>query len=348
MDLKPEAKDLPCVFASFAEFYPTSDLLKHIGKCKPEEQQHWRNASASASVKKLMEIAKRIGRKKLKLSTGEEPFKDFGSQVSFPDPTCEILQKRIDELESLNSQLLIENEVLKKKLNERFINQQDRISSVIEIAKKERNEIHEELTNYLSIILEELILEKNQKTNTIDDLVNSQSQTGSMKKCTFCQASDIDNRKRICPICHNKLPTISEMNQQSNELPTIKNTTNKSLVICPYSDTQEPRTRPSFAAESSRYWAQIRKTQFMNPKSNIPKLINKMVLDIWYLIPITCEEADLQKNESSLTKSQILSIINSLTPSLGLSNKSRNDLINILQEIRSVLAENNINIDSKE
>ena len=87
------------------------------------------------------------------------------------------------------------------------------------------------------------------------------------------------------------------------------------------------------------------------------KLINKTALYIWHPIPITCEEADHQKNESSLKKSEILSIINSLIPSLGnsdrlrfrgLSNKSHNDLINILQEIKSVLAENDINIDSEE
>ncbi|RHZ76665.1 hypothetical protein Glove_194g90 [Diversispora epigaea] len=68
----------------------------------------------------------------------------------------------------------------------------------------------------------------------------------------------------------------------------------------------------------------------------------------WHPIPITCEEANLQKSESSLTKSQILSIINSLIPSLddsdrlrfrSLSNKSHDELMNILQKIRNLLAE---------
>ena len=35
------------------------------------------------------------------------------------------------------------------------------------------NEIHEELTNYLSIILEELCVEKNQKMNIIDYLIRN-------------------------------------------------------------------------------------------------------------------------------------------------------------------------------
>ncbi|RHZ59155.1 hypothetical protein Glove_365g181 [Diversispora epigaea] len=87
------------------------------------------------------------------------------------------------------------------------------------------------------------------------------------------------------------------------------------------------------------------------------KLINKALLGIWHLIPVTCEEANRQKSENSLTKSQILSIINSLTPLLGdldqlrfrgLSSKSRDDLINILQEVRNILIENNINNDKEE
>ncbi|CAG8726153.1 7048_t:CDS:2, partial [Racocetra persica] len=91
------------------------------------------------------------------------PTVDFGVQVSLPDLKYEILLEQI------------------------------------KIAKKEQNNLYEdieELTNYLSVILEELLLEKNQETNAIDDLVNSQSQIGNMKKCYFCQVSDIDNKKQ--------------------------------------------------------------------------------------------------------------------------------------------------------
>ncbi|CAG8834226.1 12328_t:CDS:1, partial [Racocetra persica] len=45
----------------------------------------------------------------------EKTYVDFGSQVSFLDPICEILQRRIDELEKNNKQLLSENETLKKR-----------------------------------------------------------------------------------------------------------------------------------------------------------------------------------------------------------------------------------------
>ncbi|RHZ59118.1 hypothetical protein Glove_365g191 [Diversispora epigaea] len=93
------------------------------------------------------------------------------------------------------------------------------------------NEIHKELINYLSTILEELCIEKNQETNTIDELVHYQSQMGYMKKCPVCQTSNIDNKKRVCPKCHNKLPTIAKINQQFKEPSDIMNIIEKSINI---------------------------------------------------------------------------------------------------------------------
>ncbi len=95
----------------------------------------------------------------------------------------------------------------------------------------------------------------------------------------------------------------------------------------------------------------MKRIEFIKAKS-----IKKTSLDIWHSIPIIREEADLQKTESSLTRSQILSIINSLIPFLDdldrlcfrdLSSKPYIDLVNILQEIRNILAENNINNDEE-
>jgi hypothetical protein len=69
------------------------------------------------------------------------------------------------------------------------------------------------------------------------------------------------------------------------------------------------------------------------------RLIKRTSLGIWQPIPVTREEADYQKDESSLTKSQLLSVINALTPLLGdlersrfrdLSSKSCDDLMNTL------------------
>jgi hypothetical protein len=114
-------------------------------------------------------------------------------------------------------------------------------------------------------------------------------------------------------------------------------------------ETYGPRIRPDFITESCRFRAQIRKTQFVNPNINNhifqsidgewilseemkkfteiaqtkriefikSTLIKKNSSSIWHSIPITYEEANLQQAETSLTKSQILSIINSLTPFLN-------------------------------
>ncbi|CAG8697963.1 1424_t:CDS:2, partial [Racocetra fulgida] len=79
----------------------------------------------------------------------EKSCADFESQVSFSDPIYEILQKRIDELEKNNKQLLSENKALKKRLSERFINQEDRIHSIIEIAKKEQSNLYEDVINLI-------------------------------------------------------------------------------------------------------------------------------------------------------------------------------------------------------
>lgn len=80
------------------------------------------------------------------------------------------------------------------------------------------------------------------------------------------------------------------------------------------------------------------------------RLMKNISLGAWQPIPITSEDANNQKDENLLTKSQLISIINSLIPLLNdlersrfrdLSNKSREDLVNILQEVRNMLSENN-------
>jgi uncharacterized protein YoxC len=128
-------------------------------------------------------------RKKLKISTNDDEFQvfnldpfektsvDFGVQVSLLDPAYEILLKKtkeleylntqllskhevlkrrldeqfksIEELEYSNQQLLSENKLLKRRLDERFTDQQDRIKSIIEIAKKERSNLFEDISNLI-------------------------------------------------------------------------------------------------------------------------------------------------------------------------------------------------------
>src|SRR6266508_6918356 len=187
MNLKLNAKNLPCLFNFFANSYPESKLAQ----CKVKENQKWQHASANAAIKRITEIAKYFSElflllnslenyslcekhynqviaknffiKQLKannlifsnseefqtLDLFEKKFSDFGVQVSLPDPVHESLLKRIDELENLNKQLLFENKALKKRVNERFIDQQDRIKSVIEIAKKERSNVYKDIVSLM-------------------------------------------------------------------------------------------------------------------------------------------------------------------------------------------------------
>ncbi|CAG8635459.1 3876_t:CDS:1, partial [Racocetra fulgida] len=76
--------------------------------------------------------------KRLRLSDDlKNDVSDFGVQVYFLDLACKSLLKRIEELENFNRQLVYENGVLKERLKERFIDQQDCIESIIAIVKKE-------------------------------------------------------------------------------------------------------------------------------------------------------------------------------------------------------------------
>src|SRR6266540_6096994 len=165
MNLKLNAKNLPCLFNFFANNYSESKLAQ----CEVKENQKWRHASANAAIKRITEIAKYFSElfllfnsyslyekhynqviaknffiKQLKannliFSNSEEEFQTldlfekkfsyFGVQFSLPDSAHESFLKRIDEVENLNKQVLFENETLKKRVNERFTDQQDHIES---------------------------------------------------------------------------------------------------------------------------------------------------------------------------------------------------------------------------
>ena len=50
---KPEAKNLPCIFATFIDKYPESQLVQ----CENKEKQRWWHASAEAAVSKITILA---------------------------------------------------------------------------------------------------------------------------------------------------------------------------------------------------------------------------------------------------------------------------------------------------
>ncbi|CAG8675408.1 11438_t:CDS:2, partial [Racocetra fulgida] len=347
-----EAKTLPCLLVSFAEKYPRSDLLKHIMGYKPEERQQWRNASANAATKRFTEMAKYFpeltsyhdslnnyslcewhynqivakpsfikqlnldegGRKRLKLSD-EKRFADFGTQV---EPTSVDFEVQVS-LPDPKYELLLERICKLESANRQLLAENK--------ALKKRFNVR--FTNQQDRIQSIVEIAEKERSNLYEDI------TGYSEN-----------------------------------------------------ETNQPRTHPSFISESNRFRARIRSIQFVNPNANNrtfqsisgewalseemkqfseiactkriefinAKLIKKNSLGAWHPIPITCEEADLQKNDSSLTRPQILSIINSLIPLLGdadrsrfrsLSNKSRDNLMNILQEIRNILANNSSNTNNE-
>ncbi|CAG8477238.1 6183_t:CDS:2, partial [Cetraspora pellucida] len=207
MSLKLEAKDLPCIFASLAEDYPESNLIKCSGETERKRlklsnydelqvldpfektfvdfgtqvektfvdfgtqvEKIFVDFGTQVEKKTFVDFGTQVEKKTfVDFGTQVENFSvDFEAQVSFLDLTYEIFLRRIKELEDLNKQLSTENSM--------------------------RNEIYKELTNYLTTILEELCVEKNQETNEIDELARLQSQMGCIKKCPVCKVSNIDNK----------------------------------------------------------------------------------------------------------------------------------------------------------
>ena len=64
-------------------------------------------------------------------------------------------------MEGANRQLLLENEALKRLLDERLADEQDRVRLVMEIAKMERRNVYDDITNLL----------KNQERFGLDNLL---------------------------------------------------------------------------------------------------------------------------------------------------------------------------------
>jgi len=83
------------------------------------------------------------------LSSFEKNFSEIGVQVSMSDPAYEVLLKRVHILEDLNQQLLSENAILKQQLNETFADQQVRIRTVTEIAKRERGNLYNDVISLI-------------------------------------------------------------------------------------------------------------------------------------------------------------------------------------------------------
>ncbi|CAG8521377.1 14692_t:CDS:2 [Racocetra fulgida] len=123
------AKELAKYFTELTSFL---ESLKSYSLC----EWHYNQIVAKPSFIKQFTDKSNLDeskRKRVKLSNKKiNPTSvDFGIQASLPDLIYESLLGQISKLESANKQLLAENKELKKRLYERFTNQQDRIQSII-------------------------------------------------------------------------------------------------------------------------------------------------------------------------------------------------------------------------
>lgn len=136
------------------------------------------------------------------------------------------------------------------------------------------------------------------------------------------------------------------------------------------------RTRPDFTLESQRFRTQLRKTRFLYPQDEdrifesldgeyllseqlknfsnlacerritfIKEFFSNNKTSLHRPIPITVQEADAATGEDNMTKSELLTVINSLLDSMdssgrpkyrGLQQKTRNQLREILQNLKDL------------
>ncbi|CAG8737767.1 26417_t:CDS:2, partial [Racocetra persica] len=84
-----------------------------------------------------------------------------------------------------------------------------------------RTECESELNAYLLPILNELINEKRNESNTIDTIIKNQKGVGSHSKwCKKYNTTNIDNRKRTCSNCNEKLDTLAALQAESTNKST--------------------------------------------------------------------------------------------------------------------------------
>ncbi|RIB08136.1 hypothetical protein C2G38_2212373 [Gigaspora rosea] len=127
-----------------------------------------------------------------------------------------------------------------------------------------RTECESELNAYLLPILNELINEKRNESNTIDTIIKNQKGIGGHSKwCKKCNTTNIDNRKRTCPNCNEKLDTLAALRAEStNESAQISNTTSqlKPIIIKSNTFTHEQKNLP---------FERISITQKLEPDQNV-------------------------------------------------------------------------------
>jgi rubrerythrin len=72
--------------------------------------------------------------------------------------------------------------------------------------------LNQQLYKFLLDILNDALMEKNEETNYINELIiKSNSNISKQKWCNQCGKDKIENSKRKCPQCNAKLDNIAEI-----------------------------------------------------------------------------------------------------------------------------------------
>lgn len=106
------------------------------------------------------------------------------------------------------------------------------MEELFDITPEMQRLLDQQLHEYLSIILDEVCTEKNKSTNIIDDLIAEHNTTISKKKrCNKCGKIEIENSRRKCPDCNEKLANIAEIQQEETRESILETNTTKSLYF---------------------------------------------------------------------------------------------------------------------
>ncbi|CAG8517850.1 12308_t:CDS:2 [Dentiscutata heterogama] len=239
-----------------------------------------------------------------------------------------------------------------------------------------KTECDHELNIYLASILKELITEKSQEKNTINQIMNNQKGIGSYSKwCKKYNMTNINNKKRTCSKCNEKLDTLAILQAKSTKKLTQvdKNIPSQSgtPIIKIYEYTQE----------KASYLEHISITQQSKPNQNVvipemhmpdllevnPNSLNNVKKVLEHIqsiteidegafknnkqsllprpIPITAQKEEAAISKENMKKDDLLVFINSLLNSInisdrpkyrGLKQKTRSQLLEILQSIKNL------------
>ncbi|CAG8509776.1 15601_t:CDS:2 [Gigaspora rosea] len=220
----------------------------------------------------------------LQLSSKINEIEDLKKQLDYAYDYVMESWERVQELSKINKEITEQNNALKCKWETRYNSQKKRIDSVIQIANQERQN--------------DLIDEKTQTTNIIDQSIkNQKGAAGQSKWCKKCNTTNIDNKKRTCPKCNEKLDTLAALQAESaNELAQLNNTASQS--------------KPLIINEKLKNFSDLackRRIKFINEtfKENRPNHSLRP-------IPVTAQEEAAAMDEANINRTQLQEILQNI------------------------------------